>query len=373
MTNLPLNIGNMPAPPAVNKPAGNSDTPQPGAQNFENVLSRQVAESEKPDEASPSSSGETGTQSATVAENTAINNIDDKNSALPADMLAILLAQQNQMAIPQPVADTQPLTSTQTGTNTPDNPTMKKRALSALPVSDDGKPASTVIPELNTATRQIQNNTQIENPVKIENPAQGKNQFDHALSALAAIEAIPTEVSPTLRANVISDLSAPAQQPGLSPAVTVATAVSNTQSLATPLTHPAWGDEFSQKITWMATQHTQSAELHLNPPQLGPLDVVLKMNGDQATAMFTSPHAAVREAIEQALPKLREMLADNGIMLGNAMVSDHSAKNNADSTPRNSQHGSAISTINGTVESSDTQEVRVSPISRHLGMVDTFA
>lgn len=371
MTNLPLNISNMPATPVVNKPAGNSDAAQPGAQNFENVLSRQVAESEKPDDASPSSSI-TNSQSTPVAENNASNNIDDKNSALPADMLAILLAQQNQVAIPQPVAGT-PLTNTQTGTSTPDNPTMEKRALSALPVSDNGKPVNTALPELNTATRQIQNPGQVENPVKIENPAQSKNLFDNALSALAIKEAITPASGQTLRVNMISDLPVPAQQPGLAPAVTVATPASNTQSLSTPLAHPAWGDEFSQKITWMATQHNQSAELHLNPPQLGPLDVVLKMNGDQATAMFTSPHAAVREAIEQALPKLREMLADNGIMLGNAMVSDHSAKNNADGTPRNSQHGSAISAINGTVDGADTQEARVSPISRHLGMVDTFA
>ncbi len=94
----------------------------------------------------------------------------------------------------------------------------------------------------------------------------------------------------------------------------------------TPLTHNAWADEFSQKITWVATQHGQSAELHLNPPQLGPLDVLIKVNGDQATALFTSPHAVVRDAIEQALPKLREMLADNGIMLGNATVSDQSPR-----------------------------------------------
>ncbi len=94
----------------------------------------------------------------------------------------------------------------------------------------------------------------------------------------------------------------------------------------TPLAHNAWADEFSQKITWVATQHGQSAELHLNPPQLGPLDVLIKVNGDQATALFTSPHAVVRDAIEQALPKLREMLADNGIMLGNATVSDQSPR-----------------------------------------------
>ena len=95
------------------------------------------------------------------------------------------------------------------------------------------------------------------------------------------------------------------------------------------------------------------------------------MNGDQATAIFTSPHAAVRDAIEQAIPKLREMLADNGIMLGQAMVSDHTAKNGQDNAPRKPQ-GRATAAEDIT-EGGKLQEVRVTGISRHNGMVDTFA
>ena len=97
-------------------------------------------------------------------------------------------------------------------------------------------------------------------------------------------------------------------------------------TLNAPFAHSAWGNEFNQKITWLATQREQSAELHLNPPQLGALEVAIKINGDQAAAVFTSPHAAVREAIENSLPKLRELLADNGITLGNVTVGDQSAR-----------------------------------------------
>lgn len=111
-------------------------------------------------------------------------------------------------------------------------------------------------------------------------------------------------------------------QTGTAPNAAVGPGGAAQYRLGTPLANPAWGEEFGQRITWMATQREHTAELHLNPPNLGPLDVVLSVSGDQATAMFTSPHAAVRSAVEQALPKLREMLADNGIMLGNATVGD---------------------------------------------------
>ena len=129
-----------------------------------------------------------------------------------------------------------------------------------------------------------------------------------------------------------SSTQASAPQPDATTLVALQAPMSNVTHLNSPIsvdmpvTHKAWADEFSQKIVWMATQHGQSAELHLNPPQLGPVDVLIKVDGDQATALFTSAHAVVRDAIEQALPKLREMLADNGIMLSNATVSDQSPR-----------------------------------------------
>lgn len=85
-----------------------------------------------------------------------------------------------------------------------------------------------------------------------------------------------------------------------------------------------WGGAVGEKVLWMANQNHQVAELHLNPPNLGPLEVRLTISNDQASALFVSHHSAVREAIETALPRLREMLADNGIMLGNASVGSES-------------------------------------------------
>jgi flagellar hook-length control protein FliK len=144
----------------------------------------------------------------------------------------------------------------------------------------------------------------------------------------------------------------------------------------TPVTNDNWGDEFNQKVTWLATQHEQSAELHLNPPNLGPLDIVLKISGDQATALFTSPHAAVREAVEQALPKLREMLADNGIMLGNATVSDQPPREQQAGLSNNQLkgEGNLSDNIGGVAAADGIQSGATAyPARRHQGMVDTFA
>lgn len=150
-----------------------------------------------------------------------------------------------------------------------------------------------------------------------------------------------------------------------------------TQTIPTPLGNSGWADDFSQKINWMNTQKNQVAELHLNPPDLGPLNVVLKISDNQATALFTSPHSAVRDAVENAMPKLREILADNGIMLGNTTVSDQFPRdrsaegfmNQGSGTPDQRGFSSDAPNSSGALPAT----MQAMPARRHNGMVDTFA
>jgi flagellar hook-length control protein FliK len=140
--------------------------------------------------------------------------------------------------------------------------------------------------------------------------------------------------------------------------------------LEAPLASNPWSGEFSQKITWMITQRELTAELRLNPPDLGPLEVVLSVSGDQAAAQFSSPHAAVRNAVEQALPKLREMLADNGIMLNNATVSDQrpgERQAERGQQPPGGRMAESPASVAGQAGAA------IWPGRRHEGMVDTFA
>jgi flagellar hook-length control protein FliK len=79
-----------------------------------------------------------------------------------------------------------------------------------------------------------------------------------------------------------------------------------------------------QKLTWMVGNNRQQADIVLTPPQLGRVEVSLTMNGDQATAIFTSPNPAVREALEASMHRLREVLADAGVSLGQTQVGSES-------------------------------------------------
>ena len=144
--------------------------------------------------------------------------------------------------------------------------------------------------------------------------------------------------------------------------------------VATALHDPQWGQDFSQRVVWMARSELQSAHLSLNPANLGPIEVTLNLGAEQATAVFSSPHGEVREALEAALPRLREMLAGAGIALGDAQVNAQSQRDMAQSQqPR--QHATASGESAGAIlGADDAVNAKEGPrIRTGLGLVDTFA
>lgn len=106
-----------------------------------------------------------------------------------------------------------------------------------------------------------------------------------------------------------------------------AVAAASRPMVAPPLYDSQWPQALGQQMIRLSTQGQQSAELQLNPPDLGPLKVVLNVVNDQAQAQFVSPHQAVRAAVEAALPHLRTALSENGIQLGQTSVGSGQAGN----------------------------------------------
>lgn len=91
-------------------------------------------------------------------------------------------------------------------------------------------------------------------------------------------------------------------------------------AISQPVASPSWGDVLGDRVMWMVGQQQQGAELRLNPPSLGPLEIKLSMSDGQATLTFNTQHMPVKEALEAATPRLREMFGESGINLGNVSV-----------------------------------------------------
>ncbi|MDO9227550.1 MAG: flagellar hook-length control protein FliK [Pseudomonadota bacterium] len=139
-------------------------------------------------------------------------------------------------------------------------------------------------------------------------------------------------------------------------------------TLDAPLRSQGFPAEFSEKIVWLVGRQAQSADLSLNPPQLGALEVRLSLSGSEAGAQFYSPNPLVREAIESALPRLRELMAQAGIMLGDAQVRDEAFS-------RDEAGGSARA---GAKLTADEANAALAPLAggvvrAGLGLIDLYA
>ena len=88
------------------------------------------------------------------------------------------------------------------------------------------------------------------------------------------------------------------------------------------LNTPAWSSALAERAIMVAAQNTNVAQIQLDPPELGSLNIRVQINQDQVSLNFTSPHAHVRDAVEQSLPRLREMFAEQGLALNESSVSD---------------------------------------------------
>lgn len=139
-----------------------------------------------------------------------------------------------------------------------------------------------------------------------------------------AVQEVPLRVE--LPADVTSDVSASLQATPQSFTAVMAERPAPSAGAVPVLEIPhrvgtgQWGDGLGDKVVWMVGSQTQGAELRLNPPALGPLEVRVSMSDGQASLSFMTPHAPVREAIEAATSRLREMLGESGISLGSVAV-----------------------------------------------------
>ncbi|GHC55038.1 flagellar hook-length control protein [Alcaligenes pakistanensis] len=153
-------------------------------------------------------------------------------------------------------------------------------------------------------------------------------------------------------------------------------------AVATPVQSPEWGAAMGRQMITLAQQAQggiQSADIRLDPPELGPLRITLQMQDGMAHAMITSPHAQVRHALEQSLQQLQQQFAENGLTLGQADVGDQNASHQAfheQLAAKDSKGDQPAFSLNGLATSDEASLLTGSTVTRSLApnaLVDTFA
>jgi flagellar hook-length control protein FliK len=132
-----------------------------------------------------------------------------------------------------------------------------------------------------------------------------------------AVEALAAETKP-----VAAPLPDPAASMTASANGPLSTLTAVVVDIDTPVTDPAWRGEIAGRMANLVTRGFEHAELRLSPVELGPVEVRIDMRGGEATLAIVATQATTRDALEQALPLLRDMLAQQGLSLGEATVHD---------------------------------------------------
>jgi flagellar hook-length control protein FliK len=132
----------------------------------------------------------------------------------------------------------------------------------------------------------------------------------------------------------------------------------------TPVGTEGWSQEIGSRLTMMVEQGKHTASLRLSPEHLGPLEIQISMHDDQASVYFGAAHADTRAALENALPKLREMFASQGLSLTDAGVHRE--------PPRQQPAPTALTSSSGSF-AAESGEQTVAAAQVRLGLLDAYA
>ncbi|MFO7955077.1 flagellar hook-length control protein FliK [Thioalkalivibrio sp.] len=138
------------------------------------------------------------------------------------------------------------------------------------------------------------------------------------------------------------------------------------------LQQPNGGRELADQVRQLAMGQGGRTELKLHPPQLGSLDVRVQVDGDRTSIQFISTNPVTREVLEAAMPRLRDSLAESGLQLDDATVSDQAAEEQPEQDARGQDTGGAAPVEGETAENheGDNEGSTLSILNRRL---DLFA
>jgi flagellar hook-length control protein FliK len=142
-------------------------------------------------------------------------------------------------------------------------------------------------------------------------------------------------------------------------------------SIELPVGHAEWGDKVAGKLTWLTARNMSVAEIHLTPPDMGPMEVKVQVQQEQANITVHSANPVVREQLELHSQRLRDMLSEQGISLENFDVSDSGSNQARDSDTESDERP-----VQGLMVDAGQEDIGVESRSLDLtwkGEVDIFA
>jgi len=149
----------------------------------------------------------------------------------------------------------------------------------------------------------------------------------------------------------IEGVSAPKDRDAADPALGVNLAASAAPTppvpvytVAQPVGSAGFPAEAAGQIAQLVHINSERAQLHVHPADMGPIDVTLQVHRAEVSVTMVAADPHTRAALEQSLPQLRDLLANQGLALTHASVNDQSPRGGGHAAGGRA-HGSSIAAI----------------------------
>jgi flagellar hook-length control protein FliK len=126
-----------------------------------------------------------------------------------------------------------------------------------------------------------------------------------------------------------------------------------------------------EKVNAMLTINNKEAEIRLDPPELGSMQIRIRSEAEQAQINFVVQNQQAKEALEQSMPKLKEMLAEQGIQLGESNIQQDSGSSSGQDTD-DTKESSHSKLANQESQAQNSQQTRSNSVSSESG-IDYYA
>ena len=152
-----------------------------------------------------------------------------------------------------------------------------------------------------------------------------KKVMNAGLAAGALKGATNKQDKPDPQHGLAGQIQAAAGQQGVTAQQQARVDAAQQAQLPLQLTKELANDQVAEKVQMMMSKNLKNLDIRLDPPELGRMQIRMTMNNDLANVHFTVANPQARDLIEQTLPRLREMLSQQGMQLADSSVQQQSS------------------------------------------------
>ncbi len=216
----------------------------------------------------------------------------------------------------------------------------------------EGEKAAQVLKETNLSSPQVTPSVGTQQASTAATSAASSSQQAAMIAGLGAAAGAKGQDKRALGHDVTENGLASATGLNSASATSQLRAEQSTANVQSPLvlTKDNAGEQVAERLQMMMSKNLKHVDIRLDPPELGRMQIRMSLNSDAATVHFTVQNQQTRDLVDQAMPRLREMLAQQGLQLADSSVqqqssgqqqrqmAQHQGAENGSNQPMNGEH-----------------------------------